>query len=129
MKRNRITYLMCIIVVMMLGLALRRYEDILPVFIGKYLGDVLWALMIYLIIAFLLKKVSAIKVLVISLLIIYWIEFSQIYQNEWINNIRETVIGSLILGHGFLYTDLICYIVGIVLGFVFEMLFLASKEE
>lgn len=129
MKRNRITYLMCIIVVMMLGLALRRYEDILPVFIGKYLGDVLWALMIYLIIAFLLKKVSAIKVSVISLLISYGIEFSQIYQNEWINNIRETVIGSLILGHGFLYTDLICYIVGIVLGFVFEMLFLASKEE
>lgn len=127
MKRNRITYLMCIIVVMMLGLALRRYEDILPVFIGKYLGDVLWALMIYLIIAFLLKKVSAIKVSVISLLISYGIEFSQIYQNEWINNIRETVIGSLILGHGFLYTDLICYIVGIVLGFILEMLFLASR--
>ena len=129
MKRNRITYLMCIIVIIILGLATRSYEDILPVFIGKYLGYVLWALIVYLIIALLFKRISAIKVSLISLLICYGVEFSQLYQGEWINNIRETVIGSLILGHGFLYTDLICYIVGIVLGFVFEMLFLASKEE
>ncbi|CDM68181.1 putative membrane protein [Clostridium bornimense] len=128
MKRNRITYLMCIIVVIILGLASRTYEDILPVFIGKYIGDVLWAFMIYLIIVFLFKRISVIKVSLISLLICYGVEFLQLYQSEWINNIRDTVIGSLILGHGFLYTDLICYIVGIVLAVIFEMLFLASRE-
>ena len=127
MKRNRITYFMCIIVVIILGVASRSYEDILPVFIGKYLGDVLWALMIYLIITFLFKKISTIKASLISLLICGGVEVSQLYQSEWINNIRDTVIGSLILGHGFLYTDLICYIVGIVLGFILEMLFLASR--
>ena len=114
--------------VIILGVASRSYKDILPVFIGKYLGDVLWALMVYLIIAFILKKISAIKISLISLLICYGVEFAQLYQGEWINSIRDTALGSLILGHGFLYTDLICYLVGIIIAFILEMLFLASKE-
>ncbi|WP_309145332.1 ribosomal maturation YjgA family protein [Paenibacillus mendelii] len=42
-----------------------------------------------------------------------FIECSQLYQAGWINDIRATVIGALILGKGFLAVDLVRYAAGI----------------
>ncbi|SHN30816.1 Protein of unknown function [Mucilaginibacter sp. OK098] len=51
-----------------------------------------------------------------SLLFCYSIEFSQLYQATWINSIRHTVIGGLILGETFVWGDLLCYTVGVGIG-------------
>ncbi|WP_258140294.1 ribosomal maturation YjgA family protein [Mucilaginibacter phenanthrenivorans] len=55
-------------------------------------------------------------VTIASLLFCYGIEFSQLYQAPWINNIRHTVIGGLVLGEGFLWGDMLCYTVGVAIG-------------
>jgi glycopeptide antibiotics resistance protein len=52
----------------------------------------------------------------IALTLSYAIELSQLYQAAWINGIRDTRLGGLLLGHGFLWSDLLCYTVGITFG-------------
>jgi Protein of unknown function (DUF2809) len=125
--RKRIIYFLLTLVVMCLGLTSRRYIDYLPSFIANYAGDTLWATMVYLGIAFLFNKLSIRKVTIISLIFSYTIEISQLYQASWINEIRSTLLGSLILGHGFLFSDLICYTVGIFIGIVIDKLILRIK--
>ena len=51
------------------------------------------------------------------------IEFSQLYQAPWINAIRENPVGNLAIGDGFLWSDLVCYAVGIPGGVFAEVLF------
>ena len=58
MRRNRILYLVFIIIVMILGVASRKYGQYLPGIISKYSGDILWALMVYLGFGFLVSKVQ-----------------------------------------------------------------------
>jgi hypothetical protein len=41
------------------------------------------------------------------------VEISQLYQAEWFNAIRITMPGRLILGQGFLWSDIISYTIGI----------------
>jgi hypothetical protein len=44
------------------------------------------------------------------------VEFSQLVQVEWLERLRATRAGALVLGRGFLATDLICYAAGVALG-------------
>ena len=57
------------------------------------------------------------------------VELSQIYQAEWINAIRDTRIGGLILGFGFKGSDLLCYTLGCGLGVLGEFLAKGGKVK
>ena len=94
--------------------------DILPEFIAEYSGDTLWAAMVYCGIRFLFPSLSILKTIVISLLFSYCIEISQLYQADWANTVRNTTLGALIFGHGFLWSDMICYTVGVSLSAVID---------
>jgi hypothetical protein len=48
------------------------------------------------------------------------VEVSQLYKAPWIDSIRRTTIGGLVLGHGFVWSDLACYAVGTGLGILLE---------
>ncbi|AJS58850.1 ribosomal maturation YjgA family protein [Paenibacillus sp. IHBB 10380] len=111
--RARIIYIVAVIITMILGISSRAFTDILPGIVSRHFGDALWACMIYLgVRALLIHKKLALAVL-ISLMFCYAIEFSQLYQADWINDIRSSLLGSLILGRGFLFVDLLRYTVGI----------------
>lgn len=62
MRRNRLLYLLLTIIVMILGLLSRKIND-LPKIIELYSGDILWALMVFLIIAFIFNKKSTIFII------------------------------------------------------------------
>ena len=64
---------------------------------------------------------SAAKVMLAALAFSFAIEFSQLYQADWINALRRTTLGGLILGYGFLWSDLVCYTVGILIGAGIEL--------
>lgn len=55
-----------------------------------------------------------------ALFICFSIEFLQLYNSEWIVAVRQTLPGKLILGSGFLWSDLLAYIIGVVAAFIFE---------
>ncbi|MFR1824308.1 MAG: DUF2809 domain-containing protein [Clostridium saudiense] len=119
MRRNRILYLILTIITIILGLLSRKVQG-LPQIISSYSGDALWALMVFFLFSFLFNKKSTIFILVISIIFSYRIEISQLYHAPWIDSIRATTLGGLILGFGFLWSDLICYTVGIVIGAIID---------
>lgn len=121
-KRNRFHYGILIFTVIVLGLSSRRCSYGLPKWIGSYAGDILWALMVFLIIGFLFAKLETRTVTILAIIFSFAIEVSQLYHEPWIDSIRKTRFGGLILGFGFLWSDLICYIIGIAIGLLLEKL-------
>lgn len=109
--------------VIALGLSSRRYGASLPKFLAEYSGDALWALMVFVGIGFLAPRWSSLRVAGTALLFSYAIELSQLYHAPWIDRIRHYRIGGLILGYGFLWSDVLCYTVGVAFGFLTEKLF------
>jgi hypothetical protein len=90
------------------------------VFIQQYAGDTLWALALYTFLAFVSPGAAAKELLLLSVFISYAVEFSQLYQADWINSIRSVKIGGLILGYGFSWSDMLCYTTGILVGFAVD---------
>lgn len=118
-NRNRIIYIALVLCVMALGLASRHFS-FLPHFVHAYVGDVLWALMVFFIFGFLFPYKTTLQLAVYSLCFAYLIEFSQLYHAPWIDAIRHTRLGGLVLGFGFLWSDLLGYIIGISIGVLAE---------
>lgn len=127
MKRNRIIYLLLFILTVVIGLASRKFSAYLPEITNLGLGDALWALMIYWIIGGIFPQYSIQKVAIISLSICFLVEFSQLYQADWINAIRANRFGALVLGRGFLWTDFIAYSIGVFMGISIESLLYRFK--
>ncbi len=121
-KRNKIVYSIAVIVVIVLGLSSRKYACNLPDFINTYLSDGLWALMIFLLVALIFNHWKTTKVAVTGLAFCYAIEISQLYHAPWINQIRNTTLGGLVLGFGFLWTDIVAYTLGIGFGVLVELI-------
>ncbi len=120
MIRTRFAYLLVAIVVVIAGLASRRYRGQLPGFLAEYTGDTLWALMLFLFVSTLLAGRPILVRAAISLALAFLVEVSQLYHAPWIDSIRRTTLGGLVLGFGFLWTDLVCYTVGIATGSLTE---------
>lgn len=121
-ERNRKVYALSIILVILLGLASRKFSNALPNWLASYAGDTLWALMVFFIIGFIFASRSTLWVGGIALAFSFTIEVSQLYHAPWIDAVRDTRIGALVLGFGFLWSDLICYTAGIIIGVLLERL-------
>jgi len=116
--RKRILYLLSAIPVLIAGLASRKLREQLPQFLAEYAGDTVWALMLYLLVSMLLAGRPIVVRAAISVALAFLVEISQLYHTPWIDSIRQTTLGGLVLGFGFLWTDLIWYSVGIAIGAV-----------
>ena len=108
-------YLGITLLIILLGIVSRKI-GMIPLFIG----DILYAVMIYYLIhsLFLLKQ-KWVKI-IIPLTLCFIIELSQLIDVHWLNFIRNTTLGHYILGQGFLFSDLVCYSIGIILSFSVE---------
>jgi hypothetical protein len=118
--RSRVTYFLAAMVTIILGIGSRTYPSVLPDLMVKHCGDALWAAMIYFGVRMLFIRMSCLKALLLSLGFCYAIECSQLYQAAWINNIRSTLIGGLILGKGFLFSDLVRYSAGAATAYILD---------
>src|SRR3954454_5788466 len=113
-----------VVVIVAVGLASRKWPWLLPAWLGKYPGDALWAAVGYLVVAFLAPSSRLTRVATYALAIAYLDELSQLYQAPWINHIRETTLGHLLLGSVFSWLDVLAYTVGIVLCGAVELVLL-----
>lgn len=118
--RARLLYGGAVLLVMTLGLASRAYSDVLPPFAASHLGDALWAGMIYFAFRLLFIRHPLRWSVIGSIGFSFAIEASQLYQSEWINGLRATVLGGLILGRGFLWMDLLRYTAGVMICYVLD---------
>jgi hypothetical protein len=120
-RRHPVLWLALIALTATLGLGSRRFGPFLPGFLAAYAGDSLWALVVFLGIGLLLPRTSTRRVTIAAMAFSVLIEVSQLYHAPWIDSIRHTTLGGLILGFGFLWTDLACYAVGVGLGALTEL--------
>ncbi len=104
------------VLVVLLGLASRRFPAALPPFVGKYPGDALWALMVFLGWAFCKPQASTRTIATLAFTTSCLVEFSQLYQAPWINSIRSTTPGHLILGSTFSWPDIAAYAIGVLIA-------------
>ncbi|RQO31788.1 DUF2809 domain-containing protein [Taibaiella sp. KBW10] len=110
MKPKKTYYFIAVIVTVILGLWSRQLS-----FVPLWTGDLLYAVMCYLGFRFLFTGRSLTFSMTAALLFCFGIEFLQLWQHPVLLSLRHTLPGRLILGQGFLWTDLLAYTVGIVL--------------
>lgn len=116
MRRSRPLYLALASATVVLGLASRRFGGALPGFVAAYAGDVLWASLVYLLIAVIRPGASTGRIALAAGVASLAVELGQLYHAPWIDAVRATRIGGLVLGFGFLWSDLACYAAGIALA-------------
>ena len=110
------------------GLASRAYADALPPFVARYAGDALWAALVFWLLALAWRRSSTAAITVASLVIAFATEISQLYHASWIDSLRATWFGGLVLGSGFLWSDLVCYAAGIAIAAGCDTLPLARNK-
>ena len=116
MQRSRWVSLASIGVVIALGLASRRYGQHWPYGLNNHPGDALWALMMFGVWSFLRPSATTGFLAQSTLLTCYLVEFSQLYQAPWINDLRHHAWARLVLGASISWTDLAAYTVGVFMG-------------
>lgn len=120
--RSRLIYGCAVVIVIILGLASRMYPSILPGFVAAYAGDTLWALMVFLIAGLIWPLASTGRLAASAAAFALAIEISQLDHAPWIEQLRATRIGGLILGFDFIWSDLLCYATGVAAGASFDLL-------
>jgi hypothetical protein len=125
-RRNPLVQMTLIALAGVLGIGSRRYAHALPGFIAAYGGDTMWALAALAGIGLLLPRASTRTVALFAMILSIAVELSQLYHAPWIDSIRQTTLGGLILGFGFLWSDLACYAAGVGLGIILELIVLAA---
>lgn len=119
-SRNRVLYALLAVAVIAGGLLWRSGFIPLPQWLSNNGGDALWALMVFVGFGFLLPRTSTLVVALLALAFAWGVEFSQLWHAPWIDAVRATVPGRLVLGTTFNWPDLIAYAVGVALGAVAE---------
>jgi len=126
-QRNRIYLGAALLFTIGLGLASRKFPALFPAALEKYPGDALWAQMVYWLVCICTPTASVIKVVLSSLAISYVDEISQLYQAPWINSIRATTPGHLVLGSHFSWIDMASYTIGIAIVALIDGWFLRKR--
>lgn len=119
-SRNRMLYALLALALIACGLLWRSGIIPLPQWLSNNGGDALWALMVFVGFGFLLPRASTLVVALLALTFAWGVEFSQLYHAPWIDAVRATLPGRLVLGTTFAWPDLLAYAVGIALGALAE---------
>jgi glycopeptide antibiotics resistance protein len=122
--KTRAVYICAFLTAIVSGISSRQFTSVLPAFAVSHFGDILWASMVYFGFRIVCIKSTLIPALLVSLLFSFGIEFSQLYQAQWIQEVRATLLGSLVLGRGFLTVDLVRYTLGIAGAYALDRILL-----
>ncbi len=121
LKNSRIQYFILILIVIALGITSRKMDGV-----PTFFGDTLYAVMIYFGMRMFFINLNLKKTAILALLFCFCIEFLQLYDAEWMLEIRRSTLGHYALGQGFLWSDLGYYTLGIIMAFLID--FISKKQ-
>jgi hypothetical protein len=104
-----------------LGTSARKFGEQLPSLIRDYAPDIFWALMVFWTLGFIFISKPISWIALIALLISYAIEATQLYHAPFIDSIRRTTVGGMMLGYDFIWSDIFSYTSGVLLGVLIEI--------
>jgi hypothetical protein len=128
-QRSRPIYGLAVGLVIGIGLLWRSGLVALPNFIAKFGGDSLWALVVFLCFGFVSPRTSTVRIGFLAVCFAWSVEFLQLYHAHWIEVIRSTRLGRVVLGATFNSPDLLAYAVGIALGALAERAYLNEGKK
>ncbi len=109
--RSRWTLLAACLVTVALGLASRLHGA--PPFVVAYVGDALYAVLIYWIVAIVRPRWAPAPIATAAWVLCAAVEASQAWHPAWLDALRAHRLAALVLGRGFVWADLVCYAVGV----------------
>lgn len=124
-RRNRGALAAVIALVVVLGLGCR--QPFAPELAELYLGDVLWAVLFFLLFAWGWPSARGWWLGVAALAVTELIELSQLYRAPWAERVRGTSWGGLLLGHGFSWSDVACLALGAALAVALDAIAAARR--
>ena len=107
-KRMILISLAGILVLIPAGLVSRHISSI-----PEETGDAIWAMMVFCLWRIIFVKKDLRLIAIVSLAHSFLVEFSQLIRWPWLVSFRSTFWGHMMLGQGFLWTDLLAYLIGI----------------
>ena len=116
--QQRLPVMVALGVVIGLGLASRTYDGLFPNALGKYPGDALWTVAVYLGWKLVFPAMAPWKLGLMALGQSFGVEFLQLYHAPWLDGIRRNRFGHLLLGSTFNPMDLVAYSVGATVVFL-----------
>ena len=119
---RRLAALAAMVATIALGLASRHWPSVLPAFLGKYPGDALWALMVFLGWRALRPRVRTRGAARSAMATCAVVECAKLWQVPWLVAFRGTTLGHLLLGHVFSWQNLVAYAVGVLAGAALDRL-------
>ena len=126
-SRQRLPYMLLIFLLIIISLP-ARLTDWYPYFVVVYVADAVWATMLYFLAIVIFPKLSPLKLFALCMAGTWLVEFSQLYQADWINDVRHWGYMGILLGYGFRVEDLIAYSAGILAGLLVD-LFLVDRQN
>ena len=114
---KRILYIIAIIFLILIGLSSRKIS-----MIPEETGDGLWAMALFCFLRFLFINQELERIAIATFAISFAVEFSQLIRWEWLVAFRSTFIGHMLLGQGFVWWDLLAYIIGVLLAYLIARL-------
>lgn len=124
--RTRVRIAATLFFTIWLGLASRRWP--LPGVFAEYTGDALYAVAAYWAIALLCPAWPAAGLALAAFGASAAVEASQLVHLGWLDSLRETRLGGLLLGHGFQTADLVAYAVGTLVALTADRLGLTHER-
>ncbi len=118
--RSRLTYALLIALTIPLGLASRRFSFLLPPWLAKNAGDVLYATMAFWLAGFLFPRLSTLRAALAAALFCFGIEVLKFSQAPWLVAARHSRAGALVFGVGFHASNLVCYVIGVAFAVALE---------
>jgi len=112
--RSRFVYAGLAALTAICGLATRPLRQVIAPELAENIGDALWAVLVYLLIALIWRRQGSGRIALAALMISIAVECSQLCHAPWIEAIRKTTLGGLVIGWGFAWGDLVAYASGIV---------------
>jgi hypothetical protein len=112
--KYRLALLFCIIVIVPTGYLIRFAET--GGWISDFLGSVAYEMFWIALVALLCPKLSPLWIAIGVFFVTCGLEFLQLWQPAWLQAVRATLPGRLVLGNTFVWTDFLSYGVGSGLG-------------
>lgn len=107
----RLSLLLSLIVVAPLGYVI-RFAGAMPEWLNDALGSVFYEIFWILLIVWVYPQVLPLKAAIGVCLATCGLEFLQLWQPQWLQALRATVPGRLVLGNTFTWSDFPAYFVG-----------------
>lgn len=116
--RYRISLLISIILIVPIGYMIRFSQGIVPAWVNDSFGSLAYEIFWIVLVQFCYPKASAAWTAIAICLATCLIEFLQLWQPPFLQAIRATLPGRLVLGNTFMWSDFPPYFIGSFLGWL-----------